>query len=358
MTIRRIEQIGEWCAVRDDWDRLAGSSVFRRFAWAHAWWEAFGQADCDLFVLALEEAGRIRALAPLVRERSIVHGKQLALLGGGLACGDDLSLLVEPGWEEAAAEQLTAWLFQGEGRRTWDSLYWDGVGVDDPTLGLWRRALETQGALCAVRDDAARWAVDLPSDWDAYLAARGKPTRRLLRKATQRLAEADVVVHAVNDRASFELRWGQFVDLHGKRWAEECGGCFTSPIFAQFVRSAAEAWLAEGKLWLRVLELRGQPAAAALGVVHAGAFSSYMFGRNPQFDELQPGWMLSVRLIQEAIDAGLQRFDFLRGDEPYKQRLGCEPIPQAKITVTSTGLVNRLRGISASLRAAASHPLR
>lgn len=358
MTIRRIEQISEWCAVRDYWDRLAGARVFRRFDWAHAWWQAFGQADRDLFVLVLEDAGRIRAVAPLVRERSIVHGKQLALLGGGLACGDDLSLLVEPGWEETAVEELTAWLFEGEGRRTWDSLYWDGVSVADPTLALWRRALEAQGSLCAVRDDASRWAVDLPSDWDAYLAARGKSTRRLLRKATQRLTEPDVVVHAANDRESFELRWGQFVELHAKRWAEGGGGCFTSPAFAQFLRGAAEAWLADGTLRLRVLELHGQPAAAALGVEHAGVFSSYMFGRDPQFDEFRPGWMLSVRLIQEAIDAGLERFDFLRGDEPYKQRLGCEPIAQAKITVTSTGLVNRLRGISATLRAAASHPHR
>lgn len=354
MHVRLVDNLADFAALEPAWNRLAGPAVFRRFAWARAWWAAFGDADRDLWILAAEDQGEVRAIAPFARERSIVHGKCLTLLGGGLACGDNLSLLAEPRSASQAVGALADWLAGPAGRPTWDSIYLDGVTTGDPLLAEWGRRLEEAGAARATRKDVGRYAVDLPDNWEQFATDRGKNTRRLLRKVAARLDDPAIRVQALADPADFEALFATFVDLHGLRWRAEHGGCFTAPAFGRFVREAASNWLGEGMLRLAVLRIGDHPAAGAIAVEHAGVLSCYMFGRDPRFEEERPGWMLSVWLIREAIARGLAQVDFLRGDEAYKLQLGCRATPQEKTTYTSTGLVNRLRGASAAVRAAVS----
>jgi len=57
---------------------------------------------------------------------------------------------------------------------------------------------------------------------------------------------------------------------------------------------------------------------------------------DPEARELSPGVLLVARSIQVALQAGRSRFDFLRGDEPYKYGCGAVDAPIQRLLVVRT----------------------
>ena len=64
------------------------------------------------------------------------------------------------------------------------------------------------------------------------------------------------------------------------------------------------------------------PVAAAFGFQDERAYYLYNSAYDPAAAGASPGVVLVDLLVQRAIEAGLTRFDFLKGDEDYKFRLG------------------------------------
>jgi CelD/BcsL family acetyltransferase involved in cellulose biosynthesis len=86
-----------------------------------------------------------------------------------------------------------------------------------------------------------------------------------------------------------------------------------------------------------------QKAVAALLVFYCGRSAlAYSIGRDPDcaVSNVSPGLAVLVRSIQDAIQDGLQYYDFLRGDERFKLHL----------TKSSRKTVTLLVGRSASAR--------
>jgi CelD/BcsL family acetyltransferase involved in cellulose biosynthesis len=53
----------------------------------------------------------------------------------------------------------------------------------------------------------------------------------------------------------------------------------------------------------------------------------YNSGFDPQYESLSVGLLSKVLGIQESIREGKKKFDFLKGGEVYKERLGGHEIP-------------------------------
>jgi CelD/BcsL family acetyltransferase involved in cellulose biosynthesis len=342
--------------LRADWDRLAGDAPFRQFDWAQAWWESFGLPRRELFVLVIRSADeQVVGIAPWYREHSLVHGDTLAFLGDEKACGDDLSLLVDPAATHETIVALADWLHAQAVE--WDQLRWDGVTCGDPRLKALADLLTEDGSRVVHRADASRWVLDLPPTWDDYVASLGQGTRRIVRKALATLADPGAQIELVQPRSVGELDdlFTKLVVLHQQRWtADGEPGVFACPQFTAFLTDVAQRWYRDDRLRLNLLQVAGVPAAATLSVHLGSTTHVYLLGRDPQFDAIRPGWMLNALTIRAGIEGGVQRFDFLRGDEPYKARLGARPVGQCHLRVTSTGKLNRLRFATASLRNAAA----
>jgi CelD/BcsL family acetyltransferase involved in cellulose biosynthesis len=71
----------------------------------------------------------------------------------------------------------------------------------------------------------------------------------------------------------------------------------------------------------------GRPVAAAFGFQDERAYYLYNSAYDPAAADASPGVVLVDLLVQQAIEAGLTRLDFLKGDEAYKLRLGGRPRP-------------------------------
>ncbi|HAX81359.1 MAG TPA: hypothetical protein DCY40_02185 [Actinobacteria bacterium] len=71
----------------------------------------------------------------------------------------------------------------------------------------------------------------------------------------------------------------------------------------------------------------GAPVGAAFGFEDADTYYLYNSAFHQERSELSPGIVLVTALIDAAIAGGKRRFDFLKGGEDYKARLGAVPRP-------------------------------
>jgi CelD/BcsL family acetyltransferase involved in cellulose biosynthesis len=70
-----------------------------------------------------------------------------------------------------------------------------------------------------------------------------------------------------------------------------------------------------------------RPVAAAFGFEDPAGYYLYNSAYDPAAGSVSPGVVLIAMLIEQTIDSGLATFDFLKGDETYKFRLGAEERP-------------------------------
>jgi len=73
------------------------------------------------------------------------------------------------------------------------------------------------------------------------------------------------------------------------------------------------------------LPMPTQPIAAMLIFDYNGVYNLYNSGYDPQYRQLSAGQVLTTLTIQHAIENKKTIYDFLRGNEEYKFRLGGKP---------------------------------
>lgn len=95
-----------------------------------------------------------------------------------------------------------------------------------------------------------------------------------------------------------------------------------------------------GALRVMILEIDQQPRAFWVGVNYRGDFHSWATGFVPELAEYEVGTQMFLRLVDELIKEGVQRFDFGLGDAYYKKRFG----DQSWRETTARMFANSVRG--------------
>lgn len=159
--------------------------------------------------------------------------------------------------------------------------------------------------------------LSLPDTVDEYLHALGKKQRHEVRRKRRRYEEVvGAIRHETHEGPG--PAFDEFIRLH--RLAQGEKGEFMTPerhaFFSDLV--ALDGWRVD------LLRSEGGVSAAVFGYVDASGYYLYNSGYDPALAEGSPGVVLLSSLIERAIDEGRARFDFLKGDEVYKFRLGAE----------------------------------
>jgi CelD/BcsL family acetyltransferase involved in cellulose biosynthesis len=94
-----------------------------------------------------------------------------------------------------------------------------------------------------------------------------------------------------------------------------------------YFRSLAQAMADARMLKLFFLELNNQPVAASMCFDFNSTRHLYNSGFDPSFRSLSVGLMCKILSIKDAIEKGLKKYDFLKGAETYKYRLGGKEVP-------------------------------
>ncbi len=349
--------LDELAPYADDWDRLTGGVPFRSWTWLWHWWQHYGpQNDADglrtrLAVLCVfDDADALMGIAPWYLDCSAMHGRVLRPLGSGEVCSDYLSVLCHPAIREVIVEALADYLIEnalddGSDALRWDLLELGGVDAEDDAVAKLVDYLAASGSTIHRRPGLNCWRLELPADWDGYVASLGKNLRRDVRRLERELLGTDrVALHSAARLDELPRPMDLLVELHQRRreMLDE-KGCFASDRFLGFYRDVVPELLRRGQVQFYWLELDGKPVAAEYQLVGNDTLYAYQAGVDPDSMEYQPGKLINLAILRRAIEHGYRAFDFLRGDEPYKARFGARPRPTVEYRVVPRRTVAQLR---------------
>ncbi len=173
-------------------------------------------------------------------------------------------------------------------------------------------------------------------DLDDYLATLGKKERHEIRRKVRR-AEAVGEVR-LDDSPDPLADLPEFIDLHQKRWGAD--GLFPDTEGGDhsrtFFRRLFELFPVGGPLGLAFLTVGGRRIAAGVSFQTADSLLYYNAGVDPEARDLSPGVLMVERYVRRALERGLSRMDFLRGDEAYKYEWGAIDEPIRRLLVRRT----------------------
>jgi CelD/BcsL family acetyltransferase involved in cellulose biosynthesis len=124
--------------------------------------------------------------------------------------------------------------------------------------------------------------------------------------------------------------------LHRARWAEDGGGALTSAAVERFHNASSRELARRGWARLFLLMVDGAPRAALYGFSRGRRFAYYQSGSDPAWHQRWVGRVVLGAAIQDAFERGLDEFDFLRGDEPYKDLFASSRRALTRLSVTSS----------------------
>ncbi|MEM1438696.1 MAG: GNAT family N-acetyltransferase [Pseudomonadota bacterium] len=165
--------------------------------------------------------------------------------------------------------------------------------------------------------------VDLPGSFPEYLAGLSANSRQKLRRLLRQLDSTP----GLTIKKSRPETYTQDVTILAKLWYQkhvEKKGKKRAARLADMFKEVVMLGLANGMVYLAILRRDGQPIAAQANFIdHVKQEALFhVAGRDESVRDLSAGLMLQAHCIRWAIAAGLKRFDFTIGDEPYKYSLG------------------------------------
>ena len=310
----------EWNALLS---RSSSDVPFLRHEYLRAWWSTLGGGEWpagDLWIGSGRQAtGELAGLAPLFFTQTR-EGRPGLMLLGSVEISDYLDLLVPTGAEVPFAQALLQALDE-QGPAGWQVLDLYNLPEASPNLSALEVAARQKGWLITRQRLQPCPVAGLPGDWESYLSMLDKKQRHELRRKVRRTESypGGVSWRIVGPEESLQAAAQSFMGLMALD-PQKAG--FLTPAMRKQFMATVEAAHQNGWLQLALLEVAGRLAAGYLNFDYGGRIWVYNSGLDPEFQFLSPGWVLLAYLIQWAIEHGRKEFDFLRGDEDYKYRLG------------------------------------
>jgi CelD/BcsL family acetyltransferase involved in cellulose biosynthesis len=318
-----LEELEElWGAV----EPRARSSVFQSWLWVGTWLSTLPRARWPELLIFEGAAGEPSGLVLLGRSRRwrrrFVHTRGLHVQETG-----------DPALDVLTVEYNAPLAIAGEEGEVWDALLghlrtrsgWDELHVSAAEVA--HPAASRDGGLTRhLVAETRAWKADLrgKSGIDAYLGGLSSNSRYQIRRALRGYRErGEIVITEARGPAEIEEWWAGMRELHQAYW-ERRGrpGAFANPYFETFHREL----LGRGHEGSAGVVLRVTAGDSVVGylynLLHRGVMSSYQSGFAYEDDaKLKPGLVCHLEAIGHALGSGIETYDFLAGDDRYKQSM-------------------------------------
>lgn len=343
LQVEIVEDVAGFDGLREEWrglhTRTVARNVFASYAWVRTWWRHFGEGR-SLFLVTVRHGQRLVALAPLELSRLAfgpfsVRALQLIGTAGvpsrGMGLSDRADFLVEPDPNEAL-DRLIRTIVEN---RAWDVLLLRGVPESSPTLDALESALAGDRVIRKRHRRSSSFVLELPGDWDAFVASQSAKWRKTYRAQTNRAERSGRVdFERLFPCSPQELQknWETVVGLQRNSWKSERGtGLMQLDALEAFFRDVAAAAAEEKLLDLTIARFDGKPFAYEMYLSTPETAGAYDGAYHREMAHLSPGILITGFLVRNSIERGMKAFDFMRGDEPYKQRWGGQELHEEQL---------------------------
>lgn len=290
--------------------------IFILPAWIKAWWSVFGENNFKPALYSVWQEERLIGLAPLMFKEN-----KARLIGSKDVC-DYLDFIVSPG-EEATFFKALLPALATEGI---DTLVLEGQRPEAKIFSGFFAAPKNSFARASFVLDNVSSEVCLAGSFDEYLQGLDKKQRHEVRRKLRKLENetksfkySTIGEHGLGKNAPAVTFFPRFLALFNEN--PDKADFMTAEMktyFRELTKSMGEA----GLLRFGLLEVEGKPAAAVLYFVYDKRAYLYNSGYLNEFAPLSVGQLSKVLCLKDNISRGVKVFDFLKGPEVYKTRLG------------------------------------
>ena len=313
--IQGLTPLTSFAQIRTQWQELLGrasvNNLYVTPVWQELWWSAFQDGRSLAGFYLTDEAGEVTAIASLSRsddDYSFV---------GNSDTFDYNDFIVAAGEEESFYPTLLDTISASGAARL--DLF--SIGEDSPTLAILPDLARDRGYAVVVNAEDVAPRIVLAETWDEYLSGLSKKDRHELRRKLRRLdGQGNWRWYCVSDPEEAAARMDVFVDL--MRRSDPAKAEFLTAEREEFFRRMVEAIATEGLLRLFFMDMDDKPVATSMCFDYDGVRMLYNSGHDPEYRYYSVGLLLHSLCLRDALERGYRYFDFLRGDEPYKYRLG------------------------------------
>jgi len=301
---------------RDSGSSLKWPHIFMLPVWMRVWWNQFGgKQEYEPYICTVAQENDLVGIAPLM-----IQGETAQLIGGEDVC-DYLDVISVPKQASEFCRILLNHL------RTQGIAYLDlkPLRPDSVAMRILAKEAQHQGGKVSCEAIDSSSEIELPADWDTYLMQLNGKQRHEIKRKLRRMDEAgDVRFRSVRRDDEIDPAMECFFELFGSNRKDKAN--FLTPPMRRYFRALARAMARESLLKFCFLDIDNQPAAAAMCFDYDGVVYLYNSGYDRRYKHLSAGFLCKALSIKHSILAGTARYDFLKGAEPYKQRLGGKKI--------------------------------
>lgn len=330
MRVVEMRQDSELQGLRPAWEALlrdfAPATIFLTWEWVAAWWSAYGRPGELRILVAFDDDGVIRGIAPLRAQEVRRYGgavQTLSFIGDGSNDSDYLDFIVAVGFEQRVFGAFRAWLAAELKRGA--VLRLNEIPGDSLSLPLLEGVAEPQQVI-RIESETVCGTVRLPESWENYLAMLRPRFRTKVRSVLRNLETRPEVQFGFCETVEQARETLPVLfELHASRWAREgMPGVFGWEEKRRFYSAVSSLMLERGWLRFSWLKWNGRILACQYGFVYRGAYFQLQEGYEPASEHWNVGIALRAWSIRQFLQEGLREYDFLGGIGRHKTDWGAE----------------------------------
>jgi len=293
---------------------LLWPSLFSTPFWMRVWSNSFG-CNQRLHIVSVYKGETLLGIAPMMLSDDTV-----SLIGSSEVC-DYLDFIVTPDKETDFFEGLINYLKEIRVKHmALMCLREDSIAISE--LVPFARRKGFQISLAA---DDVTYEMSLPASWEQFLDLLNRKQRHEIRRKIRRLEEAgNIRLRVIECPVSACESFPDFLELFRLNRIDKAA--FMTDTKAGFFRKIAVAAAEEQMLRLCFLDFEERPVSAVLCFNYGSTVFLYNSGYDSRFRNLNVGLVCKLFSIRDSIERGSLNYDFLKGNEIYKQHLGGHPV--------------------------------
>lgn len=310
--------------LKPEWNlllhRSAADTIFNTWEWHSTWWSAYEPGE--LYVVTLrDENTKLLGIASWFIGQHEEAGRVLQ----GIGCvdvTDYLDIIADRDHVDAVYAALAEHLSVHSG--CFDLFDICNIPQESPTLATFVGHLRNNGFDVSITQQEVCPVIALPNDFEAYLDSLNKKQRHEVRRKQRRIeGEADHLErYVVGPEHHLDEELERFLVLMRSSDPKKDEFLKDTRNMA-FFKAIMPIFFEKGWLQLNFLMINHRPVASYLNFDYGDRIMVYNSGLEMEpYGYLSPGNVLLAYNIEEAIQQGKKFFDFLRGNEAYKYRMG------------------------------------
>lgn len=323
MEIEELKTLEGTESLKKEWDflvELSGNNIFSVYNFFRSWEEAYGDL-AQIKIQLVYKDKKLVGILPLASENEVL---KFATGVDYKGVSDYNDFIVNPQFESEAFEHIKRFL---SGKK----IILREIPQHSKTLQYF-----LDDSRFSISDSSeVSSKIHLVGSWEEYLSTIRSSYRSLFNKQK---SNPDFSFEVLQDKGQLETWFEDFVRLHQISWNKRgLPGCFAEDDkhrrFRNFHSNLKDRLFQDNHLHFQRLKYQNEVVAIEYTFIDGNSMYFYLGAINENYRKLSPGILIQLFSLRDSFDSGLQYYDFLRGDENYKQ--GLRAVKEQNKTISS-----------------------